>query len=119
MTATSISPRSRPPHLLNSELTTSLCANVLRNPNPLCTHRTKIMDSATTAARGAHTTAKSVCDIDDWEDLKDLLQMATEQYEHESAIYFSPGWLSDSFWATEDDDAEAVPLLGGVIHECH
>ncbi|KIY46382.1 hypothetical protein FISHEDRAFT_47375 [Fistulina hepatica ATCC 64428] len=58
------------------------------------------MDSTTTAERGAHTTAKSACDIDDWEDLKDLFQKATEQYE-------------------QDDDAEAAPLLRGVIHECH
>lgn len=62
--------------------------------------RTKIMDSCSVAARGAHT-APSECDYEDWEDLKDLYKSALDQLEG------------------DEDPSEALPLLRGVIHECH
>ncbi|KAJ7601001.1 hypothetical protein C8J56DRAFT_911830 [Mycena floridula] len=60
--------------------------------------RTRIMDSSSTAAAGSET--KTTCDLEDWEDLKELFNKAAEQYESEDA-------------------AEALPLIRGVIHECH
>ncbi|KAK0501822.1 hypothetical protein EDD18DRAFT_1144510 [Armillaria luteobubalina] len=64
------------------------------------TRRTRIMDTTSTAFVGAQTEARKTCDFEDWMDLKDLFAKAAEQYEGGSA-------------------AEALPLLRGVVHECH
>ncbi|SJL13881.1 uncharacterized protein ARMOST_17330 [Armillaria ostoyae] len=64
------------------------------------TKRTRIMDTTSTAFVGAQTEARKTCDFEDWMDLKDLFAKAAEQYEGGSA-------------------AEALPLLRGVVHECH
>ncbi|KAK0489421.1 hypothetical protein IW261DRAFT_413861 [Armillaria novae-zelandiae] len=64
------------------------------------TRRTRIMDTTSTAFVGAQTEARRTCDFEDWMDLKDLFAKAAEQYEGGSA-------------------AEALPLLRGVVHECH
>ncbi|KAL1739106.1 hypothetical protein HDZ31DRAFT_49922 [Schizophyllum fasciatum] len=58
------------------------------------------MDSCSIATRGTRTTL-SECDYEDWEDLKDLYKSALDQLEG------------------DDDPSEALPLLRGVIHECH
>ncbi|KAK0442377.1 hypothetical protein EV421DRAFT_1710710 [Armillaria borealis] len=58
------------------------------------------MDTTSTAFVGAQTEARKSCDFEDWMDLKDLFAKAAEQYEGGSA-------------------AEALPLLRGVVHECH
>lgn len=50
------------------------------------TRRTKIMDTTTTAHRGAQTNARTTCDLEDWEDLKDLFGRAAEQYEGMSGL---------------------------------
>ncbi|KAF8643004.1 hypothetical protein AX16_009249 [Volvariella volvacea WC 439] len=63
------------------------------------TTRSKLMDTSSTATRGTQID-RDTCDYDDWEDLKELFAKAAEQYE-------------------SDDVAEALPLLRGVIHECH
>ncbi|TFK73732.1 hypothetical protein BDN72DRAFT_875631 [Pluteus cervinus] len=86
---------------------TSESTNLLRcSPNPREKERVskwetrrKIMDTTTTAGRGTQSDRES-CDNDDWEDLKELFGKAAEQYE-------------------SDDVSEALPLLRGVIHECH
>ncbi|KXN86208.1 hypothetical protein AN958_10396 [Leucoagaricus sp. SymC.cos] len=64
------------------------------------TTRTKIMDVSTTAGSGDPSPAESVFTYEDWLDLKQLFVKACEQYEL-------------------DDPAETLPLLRGVIHECH
>ncbi|PFH50953.1 hypothetical protein AMATHDRAFT_143773 [Amanita thiersii Skay4041] len=64
------------------------------------TTRTKIMDTSTTAGGSMIPSDRTTCDLDDWEDLKELFAKAAEQYE-------------------TDDTSESLPLLRGVIHECH
>ncbi|KAF9068386.1 hypothetical protein BDP27DRAFT_1421923 [Rhodocollybia butyracea] len=64
------------------------------------TQRKRIMDSSSLAHKGAETNSKATCDYEDWEDLKDLFSKAVEQYEGEDA-------------------SDALPLIRGVIHECH
>ncbi|GAW08537.1 hypothetical protein LENED_010598 [Lentinula edodes] len=58
------------------------------------------MDTSSLALKGTQTTSKSTCDYEDWEDLKDLFSKAVEQYEG-------------------NDASDALPLIRGVIHECH
>ncbi|KAF9018638.1 hypothetical protein BDZ89DRAFT_1094033 [Hymenopellis radicata] len=58
------------------------------------------MDTTSTAFGGSQTESKKSCDLEDWMDLKDLFDKAAEQYETGSA-------------------SDALPLLRGVIHECH
>ncbi|KAK0202349.1 hypothetical protein DFS33DRAFT_1374498 [Desarmillaria ectypa] len=58
------------------------------------------MDTTSTAFVGAQTEVRKTCDFEDWMDLKDLFAKAAEQYEGGSAT-------------------EALPLLRGVVHECH
>ncbi|KAI4523048.1 hypothetical protein K525DRAFT_254976, partial [Schizophyllum commune Loenen D] len=65
--------------------------------------RTKIMDSCSLATRGTHTML-SECDYEDWEDLKDLYKSALDQLDSDIG---------------DDDPSEALPLLRGVVHECH
>lgn len=57
------------------------------------------MDTSTTASRGSRQ-ERDTCDYGDWEDLKELFAKASEKYE-------------------SDDVCEALPLVRGVIHECH
>ncbi|KAF8638411.1 hypothetical protein AX17_002236 [Amanita inopinata Kibby_2008] len=64
------------------------------------TTRAKIMDTSSTASRGMSQDERMTCDLDDWDDLKELFAKAAEQYEG-------------------DDASETIPLLRGVIHECH
>ncbi|KAE9405388.1 hypothetical protein BT96DRAFT_852748, partial [Gymnopus androsaceus JB14] len=64
------------------------------------TRRTRIMDTASLAQKGSQMNSKATCDYEDWEDLKDLFSKAIEQYEGEDA-------------------SDALPLIRGVIHECH
>ncbi|KAJ3774523.1 hypothetical protein FB446DRAFT_639701 [Lentinula raphanica] len=64
------------------------------------TRRTRIMDTSSLALKGTQTTSKATCDYEDWEDLKDLFSKAVEQYEG-------------------NDASDALPLIRGVIHECH
>ncbi|GLB41532.1 hypothetical protein LshimejAT787_1001320 [Lyophyllum shimeji] len=59
----------------------------------------KVMDTSTTAGPGTLPTQES-CDYEDWEDLKELFAKAADQYENTEA-------------------SEALPILRGVIHECH
>ncbi|KIY66949.1 hypothetical protein CYLTODRAFT_376918 [Cylindrobasidium torrendii FP15055 ss-10] len=58
------------------------------------------MDTTSVAFAGAETETKTVCDLEDWFDLKDLFAKAAEQYENHSAL-------------------EALPYIRGVVHECH
>ncbi|KJA22837.1 hypothetical protein HYPSUDRAFT_66802 [Hypholoma sublateritium FD-334 SS-4] len=66
--------------------------------------RSKRMDTTSTAGPGAHPApppaAPTSCDLEDWEDLKELFAKAAEIYENEPP-------------------QDAMPLLRGVIHECH
>ncbi|KAF8906097.1 hypothetical protein CPB85DRAFT_1224365 [Mucidula mucida] len=64
------------------------------------TRRQRIMDTTSTAFVGSQTELKTGCDLEDWMDLKDLFAKAAEQYEI--------GGPND-----------ALPLLRGVVHECH
>ncbi|KIK56987.1 hypothetical protein GYMLUDRAFT_138519, partial [Collybiopsis luxurians FD-317 M1] len=64
------------------------------------TRRTRIMDTSSITFKGTQTNSKVTCDYEDWEDLKDLFGKALEQYEGEDA-------------------SSALPLIRGVIHECH
>ena len=64
------------------------------------TRRQRVMDTSSTAFGGSQTEARTECSYEDWLDLKDLFRKAAEQYEEGSAD-------------------EALPLLRGVIHECH
>ncbi|KAF5386418.1 hypothetical protein D9757_006637 [Collybiopsis confluens] len=64
------------------------------------TRRTRIMDASSITARGTETNSKTTCDYEDWLDLKDLFGKAIEQYEGQDA-------------------SDALPLIRGVIHECH
>ncbi|KAF8240209.1 hypothetical protein L208DRAFT_1420425 [Tricholoma matsutake] len=61
--------------------------------------RSKIMDISTTASRSSQPEHENV-DYEDWEELKELFAKAADQYE-------------------DDETSEALPLLRGVIHECH
>lgn len=58
------------------------------------------MDTTSTACEGVHLSKKNTCDYSDWQDLKDLFARAAASYE-------------------VNDVAETLPLLRGVIHECH
>ncbi|KAF8075244.1 hypothetical protein FPV67DRAFT_1408478 [Lyophyllum atratum] len=58
------------------------------------------MDTSSTAGPGVSSENKDSCDYEDWEDLKELFAKATDQYENADA-------------------SEALPILRGVIHECH
>ncbi|KAF5379514.1 hypothetical protein D9615_006522 [Tricholomella constricta] len=61
----------------------------------------KIMVTSTIAGPGPEAAAaKESCDLEDWEDLKELFARAAHQYEN-------------------GDASEALPILRGVIHECH
>ncbi|KII86044.1 hypothetical protein PLICRDRAFT_44498 [Plicaturopsis crispa FD-325 SS-3] len=60
--------------------------------------RTRVMDTTTTAGPGLQD--RTTCDYEDWEDLKELFAKTTNTYEGEDA-------------------ADALPLIRGVIHECH
>ncbi|KAF5362109.1 hypothetical protein D9756_002132 [Leucocoprinus leucothites] len=62
--------------------------------------RTRIMDVSTTAGPGDLSLSTSTFTYEDWLDLKQLFAKACEQYEF-------------------DDPSETLPLLRGVIHECH
>ncbi|KAJ3988653.1 hypothetical protein F5890DRAFT_1471276 [Lentinula detonsa] len=64
------------------------------------TRRTRIMDTSSVASEGTQITSKATCDYEDWEDLKDLFSKAVEQYEG-------------------NDASDALPLIRGVVHECH
>jgi hypothetical protein len=76
---------------------------------------TKIMDTSTTAGRSLGPEQETF-NYEDWEDLKELFAKAAEQYE--SAL--SRGSRSLISKMLEDDEtSEALPLLRGVIHECH
>ncbi|KAF8989846.1 hypothetical protein BDQ17DRAFT_417067 [Cyathus striatus] len=57
------------------------------------------MDTSSTASPSAIADDET-CDVEDWEDLKELFAKAAEVYE-------------------ADDPNETLPLLRGVIHECH
>ncbi|KAG5652730.1 hypothetical protein H0H81_003929 [Sphagnurus paluster] len=62
----------------------------------------KTMDTSSTAVPSylAESAIKESCDYEDWEDLKELFAKAADQYEN-------------------NDASEALPILRGVIHECH
>ncbi|ESK90336.1 hypothetical protein Moror_13765 [Moniliophthora roreri MCA 2997] len=60
--------------------------------------RAKIMD--TSSVNTASSSPQSGFDLEDWEDLKDLFTKAAETYESSEA-------------------SEALPIIRGVIHECH
>ncbi|KAF9482997.1 hypothetical protein BDN70DRAFT_918668 [Pholiota conissans] len=67
--------------------------------------RSKVMDTTTTAGPGvvdpaAPSHERATCDMEDWEDLKELFAKAAEIYENQPP-------------------SEAILLLRGVIHECH
>ncbi|KAJ3567029.1 hypothetical protein NP233_g6629 [Leucocoprinus birnbaumii] len=64
------------------------------------TARTKIMDVSTTAGPGDSSPTNTAFTYEDWLDLKQLFAKACEQYDF-------------------DDPAETLPLLRGIIHECH
>ncbi|KAF8634642.1 hypothetical protein AX15_000787 [Amanita polypyramis BW_CC] len=64
------------------------------------TNSMKKMDTSSTARRGTALEEKTTCDLDDWDDLKELFARAAEQYEG-------------------SDATEALPLLRGTVHECH
>ncbi|KAF8957140.1 hypothetical protein BDZ97DRAFT_122237 [Flammula alnicola] len=64
------------------------------------TTRTKLMDTSTTAGPGQEGADRTICDQEDWEDLKELFAKAAEIYETQSPT-------------------ESITLLRGVIHECH
>lgn len=56
------------------------------------TTRTKLMDTSSTAGPGQpqpSTAPRAACDIEDWEDLKELFAKAAEIYEGEWAHLFS------------------------------
>lgn len=46
--------------------------------------RIKIMDTTSTAMRGAQTGLRTTCDYEDWEDLKELFTKAADEYESSS-----------------------------------
>jgi len=58
------------------------------------------MDSSSTVGPGQPSPDGTSCDLDDWEDLKELFAKAAEVNESQEA-------------------RETIPLLRGVIHECH
>ncbi|KAF5373933.1 hypothetical protein D9758_000880 [Tetrapyrgos nigripes] len=62
--------------------------------------QTRIMDTSSLTVKGEQMETKGTCDYEDWLDLKELFAKAVEQYER-------------------DDASEALPLIRGVIHECH
>ncbi|KAF9454419.1 hypothetical protein P691DRAFT_642964, partial [Macrolepiota fuliginosa MF-IS2] len=64
------------------------------------TTRTKVMDISSTAGPGEPAPSDSDFTYEDWLDLKQLFNKACEHYEF-------------------GDVAETLPLLRGVIHECH
>ncbi|KAF8159266.1 hypothetical protein B0H34DRAFT_702768 [Crassisporium funariophilum] len=66
------------------------------------TTRTKLMDTSSTAGPGQPSPDRTTCDLEDWEDLKELFSKAAEMYESET-----------------QESSEAMPLLRGVIHECN
>ncbi len=78
------------------------------------------MDTSSTARASTSLNEKKTCDMDDWEDLKDLFAKATEQYEgikhSTSFVFLDP---DDPLCRSGNDAAEGLPLLRGVIHECH
>ncbi|CAA7265215.1 unnamed protein product [Cyclocybe aegerita] len=74
-------------------------------PNPQrlnkWTTRTKLMDTSATTGPGQPAADRGPnCDLEDWEDLKELFAKAAEMYDTQ-------------------EPAETIPLLRGVIHECH
>ncbi|KAF9265065.1 hypothetical protein L218DRAFT_986628 [Marasmius fiardii PR-910] len=63
--------------------------------------RTRIMDISSVAATSSSVgRSTALFNYEDWEDLKDLFASAAEQYE-------------------TAEPSEAIPLIRGVIHECH
>ncbi|KAK7039274.1 hypothetical protein VNI00_010179 [Paramarasmius palmivorus] len=80
--------------------------------------RTKIMDTSSVATKGSEGSS-TVFDMEDWEDLKDLFTNAAEQYESGlSAFLYHKSLLTFPAYA-DSEAAEALPILRGVIHECH
>jgi hypothetical protein len=63
------------------------------------------------------STAEADTKVEDWEDLKELFGRAADQYE--SACARSMASSTSYFFPLGDDVNEALPLLRGVIHECH
>ncbi|KAK7039277.1 hypothetical protein VNI00_010182 [Paramarasmius palmivorus] len=78
-----------------SQDTQSHCPNSQRRRR----RRAKVMDTSSVATKGQSSEAP-VFDLGDWRDLKDMFTKAAEQYESSEA-------------------AEALPIIRGVIHECH
>ena len=88
--------------------------------------RSKLMDTTSTAGPGAPpqggdaaaTAPQTTCDLEDWEDLKELFAKAAEIYESAcaAAARRSPDKLTVY---VDESPREAMPLLRGVIHECH
>ncbi|KAF9529023.1 hypothetical protein CPB83DRAFT_893978 [Crepidotus variabilis] len=64
------------------------------------TTRTKLMDITSTVGGGSEDIDRIACDLDDWEDLKELFAKAVDMFESQ-------------------EPTETMPLLRGVIHECH
>ncbi|KIM39613.1 hypothetical protein M413DRAFT_74710, partial [Hebeloma cylindrosporum] len=62
--------------------------------------RSKLMDTSSTVGPGQPSPDRTTCDLEDWQDLKELFAKAAELYENQSP-------------------AESISLLRGVIHECH
>ncbi|TFK34033.1 hypothetical protein BDQ12DRAFT_380563 [Crucibulum laeve] len=83
------------------------------------TTRTKMMDISSTAGPGTITTDSATCDLEDWEDLKELFAKATEQYESAFLSCCFPYRKNQFIIIVDDDPSESLPLLRGVIHECH
>lgn len=83
------------------------------------------MDTSSTARASTSLNEKKTCDIDDWEDLKDLFARATEQYEGKHIhvfLFLDPDYhrsISQHQKNSGNDAVEGLPLLRGVIHECH
>ncbi|KIY62584.1 hypothetical protein CYLTODRAFT_494535 [Cylindrobasidium torrendii FP15055 ss-10] len=64
------------------------------------TQRERVMDTSSTAFGGTRTETRTSCTYEDWLDLKDLFNKAAESYHSGSP-------------------KETLPLLRGVVHECH
>ncbi|KAJ7471521.1 hypothetical protein B0H11DRAFT_1812266 [Mycena galericulata] len=57
--------------------------------------------------------------VEDWEDLKELFSRAVDQYDSKRCLARNEKQESHSIAHLGDDVNEALPLLRGVIHECH
>jgi hypothetical protein len=81
------------------------------------TTRTKVMDNTSIAGPGRPSPDRPTCNLEGWQDLKQLFAKAVEMYE--SALFSDFPHGVDLKIVLAQEPSETIPLLRGVIHECH